>query len=201
MKKTIIDMVEEYARALISSLPSHFTYHNLNHTISVVEAVDIIADKDTFSAKEREILKIAAWFHDTGFVKTYRGHEQASIDIAKTFLKKHGFAKQDILAVSACIKATKITHEPKSLMEKAIRDADVCHLACDDYFNKLSLLKEEWEHVFQQKITDEKWFTENLNFLTNHRFETPYCKNNLKQKKQKNLFKNFQKVAGFKSQI
>lgn len=201
MKKTLIEEVEEYVRGLLLSLPDYLTYHNLNHTLEVVSAIKTISDNNTFSKKEQEILLISAWFHDTGFIKTYKGHEKESTRLAIDFLKQHGYDKEDIKLVKRCITATKISYKPQDMMEMAIRDADVCHLAGHDYFNKLSLLKQEWEYVFKKKITDQMWFSQNLNFLTNHQFQTPYCKNNLSQKKQENMFKNLQKVACYKVHI
>ncbi len=201
MEKNIVDLVETYVTELLVTLPPHYTYHNLNHTKEVVKAVSIISNNESFSLKEQEILKIAAWFHDTGFINAYKGHEDESVKIAKRFLKENDYQNEQILQVIDCILATKINHKPKNNLEKAIRDADVCHLGCDDYFSKLSLLKEEWEYVFQEKINDKKWYADNLNFLKNHQFQTHFCRHNFKQQKQKNLYKNFQKLAGLKGHI
>ena len=172
MKKEIKAEAEKYVRRLLKKLPSHLTYHNLNHTIQVVDSVTKICGNYHLSDDEKEVLILAAWFHDSGFIKTYKGHEKESKQIATTFLKAQNYPKEKIKMVVKCIDATKINYQPKNVLEKIIRDADLYHLATADYFQLLDALKKEWEFVFKTKITDEIWYVRNLNFLTNHRYHT-----------------------------
>ncbi len=207
MKKEIIAATEDYVRKLLKKLPAYLTYHNLHHTVEVVDSVVKIADSchliDSchLTDDEKEILILAAWFHDTGFVETYKGHEKVSKQIATTFLKSQKYPGEKIKMVRRCIDATKINYQPTNLLENIIRDADLYHLATADYFKKLASLKKEWEYVYKTKITDQSWYTKNLDFLTAHRYHTPYCQHQLKVQKQENVFKNLQKVATYKCSI
>ncbi|MCG8319430.1 MAG: HD domain-containing protein [Cytophagales bacterium] len=201
MKKEITAETENYVRKLLKKLPPYLTYHNINHTTRVVDSVITIACNCDLSEDEKEILVLSAWFHDTGFIKTYRGHEEESQQIASAFLALQNYPREKIKLVNRCIDATRISHHPKDLLEKIIRDADLYHLANSDYFTILENLKKEWEHVHRTRIKDEVWFVQNLNFLATHRYYTSYCQQHLKEKKQENLFKNLQKVATYKCSI
>ena len=201
MKKEITVETENYVRKLLKGLPAYLTYHNINHTIQVVDSVIKISCNYHLSDEENEILVLAAWFHDTGFIKTYKGHEKESKQIASAFLKLQNYPQDKIKMVTRYIHATRMNHQPKNVLEKIIRDADLYHLATPNYFQILDALKEEWEHVYKTKIKDELWYIQNLNFLTTHRYHTSYCQNQLKDKKQKNIFKNLQKVATYKCSI
>jgi len=53
-------------------------YHNAQHTRDVVSAVITICGQYKLSEKECFPIIAAAWFHDTGFVETYDGHEEKS---------------------------------------------------------------------------------------------------------------------------
>ena len=59
-------------------LPVQVVYHNFDHTLLVVEAVNEIALAENISESDKEILLIAAWFHDVGFVKNHKNHEEES---------------------------------------------------------------------------------------------------------------------------
>ena len=64
----IINEVSTYCKEiLISGKCASLPFHNLTHTMEVVDAVKKISEKEGISADEREILVIAAWFHDNGF--------------------------------------------------------------------------------------------------------------------------------------
>lgn len=66
-------------------LPHSFTYHNLSHTINVVKNADLIATETKLDKADKEILLIAAWFHDIGYIEGAEKHEQKSIAIATRF--------------------------------------------------------------------------------------------------------------------
>ena len=69
-----------------NSLPVEFVYHNFNHTMNVVNACSEIGTAENISEKDMEILIIAAWFHDTGFIKSHKKHEDHGKKIAEAYL-------------------------------------------------------------------------------------------------------------------
>ena len=60
----------------------------------------LIAETEKVSKKDVHILRLAIWLHDSGFTRTYKGHEEAGCDIAKEMLPSFRISMEDIEAVS-----------------------------------------------------------------------------------------------------
>jgi len=172
------------ARLLISKLPQDRLYHNLHHTINVIQGVLVIGRAEDINPEDMENLLLAGWFHDTGHVKIYEGHEWASADIARTYLTEQGFLKERIDVVERCILATQMPQEPSDLLEQIICDADMYHLAMPTYEQTQELLREEWSMVLGKEYTDEAWDAENRKFLKDHQYFTKYGREVLQPMKE-----------------
>lgn len=193
--KDIIINAEVTAREILQKgLSPKLTFHNLEHTQRVVTACQEIGESVCISDDEQEIILIAAWFHDTGYTKTYFGHEEASKMIALQFLMQYENDLQKIRQILTCIEATRKDITPKHITEKIICDADAFHLSSDRYFECLSLLRKEWELVLDSKVSDKQWYRQNLKFLQHHSYYTSYGKTVLERRKQKNLEENLRKI-------
>lgn len=57
------------------SLPPTLTYHSIQHTRDVLCELHTWTMEDEISLREREMLYIAAGFHDSGFLDSPDGHE------------------------------------------------------------------------------------------------------------------------------
>ncbi|GAB1405381.1 hypothetical protein DSECCO2_541440 [anaerobic digester metagenome] len=179
---------EAFVTKLLSeNTPPYLGYHNLNHTREVVENARQIARHENFNPDETRLLILAAWFHDTGYVTTYTGHEQESIVIATGFLKKKKADEATILAVANAIKATIYTQKPVSKVEKALRDADFMHLGKENYFEYAELIRKEWMDAGVKFVKKGEFEAESIDFFRNHEFYTDYCRRELTQIKAKNL--------------
>ena len=76
--------VEAYVNELLTKeYPDGLVYHNIDHTRRVVKQAEIIGMHENLNKEDMDIVKIAAWFHDVGYLKKYHGHEEISIQIAK----------------------------------------------------------------------------------------------------------------------
>ena len=85
----LIEEISDYITNLFDKqLPSLFVYHNLQHTEDVAGAAGEIAENSGLDQVKREMLLIAAWFHDTGYIESIENHEEKSVEIAEKFLKK-----------------------------------------------------------------------------------------------------------------
>lgn len=175
------------AQLLIDNLHKNLVFHNFHHTVYVVRGVRQISENLSLSDENKEILNLAAWFHDTGLIEVYLGHEEESKKIARRFLEENAYPEANILEVLACIDATKMPQEPQTLLEKVICDADMFHLALPEYFHLQRLLLEEFRLVMNKQCTDEEWANENLGFLNNHHFWTPYGQTVLQKGKDLNI--------------
>ena len=186
--ETLIKKAEDFVTKFLNdNLDSKFVYHNLAHTQRVVNKAKDLAKESNLSETEQHQLILAAWFHDTGFTKTIKGHEKESAKIAKAFLEENNGSEEDIKAISKIILATEMAYEPKTNLEGIIRDADCAHISSKNYDNYASLLRKEWELTLGKKIPKSEWIEENINFLTNHTFYSSLAASKWEGRKGKNL--------------
>lgn len=187
MDTIILEAQKHVIELLNKKLANGFLYHNLAHTQHVVEKTKELIEAEALSETHSSQLLLAAWFHDTGFIKGAKKHEEESVATAMTFLNETTVSKEDKTIISELILATKIDYTPKNLLEKVIRDADCSHLGSKNFSNFTPLLRKEWELTCDRTLTETEWLSENINFLTNHRFYTNHAASNWESQKGKNL--------------
>lgn len=190
MTTTMIKGVATYCTDLLTtSKCKELPFHNLQHTKEVVQNAKYLCAAMDINEKDSEILLVAAWFHDTGFSKTYKGHEDESKVIAQAFLKEQKVDNDFIEKVLNCIDATKMPQCPTTALAEVLCDADIFHISNSHFFYRKLLLRREWEVFCDNKVTDLEWHKLNLEFLKKHHFRTVYGKDILEQGKQENLHK------------
>ncbi|RKQ43352.1 HD domain-containing protein [Roseivirga pacifica] len=183
----MLEKVEQYCSTLLKGISiSKLPFHNIQHTESVISNVATICRSVSMSKDEMEPILLAAWFHDTGFIDSYKGHETRSCEIARNFLKKEGYKTQRLSIVISCIMATRLPQSPNNLEQGILCDADLFHLGCTDYFYWQTLLRKEWEVAMDKAFGDKEWYELNLEFLSSHKFQTPYGLNALNVIKRNN---------------
>ena len=173
MTSQIVKDTQKYVSELLkSTLTPDYLYHNLEHTLTAKEAVLVLANKYHLPEDESEVLALAALFHDTGFSKTYDGHEDVSIEIAKSYLEENNYPEEKIEKVVNCIEVTKMGVQPQNLSQKIIKDADFNNFGELSYHQKGDALRHEWEVFKNLKMTDNEWLENNYEFWSNHKFFT-----------------------------
>lgn len=186
----IAEAAEQYVAMLLTTkLDEKFVYHNIDHTKDVVKAVQLICEETDIEKHERNILKVAAWFHDTGYTKVIDQHEEESAGIAEEFLKGYDIDQDDIDIVKSCIMATRYPQYPVTDLQKILCDADLMHLSSKSFMEKSALLREEWKLSHEKTFTDSEWVELNIQFMNNHSYHTEYCKEKRIEKKNKNIQK------------
>jgi uncharacterized protein len=175
VRQEITDKVADHVVWLMGELlPSTLYFHNLSHTMDVVFAVSEIGEQLKLDESELNILKIAAWFHDCGYIYNYTGHEVISKIIAEIYLSQL-FAEKDFIGeVLACINVTKMPQKPKNILQQVICDADFYHFTLKDYGKKSQQLRKEWEIYLQKIYSDTDWNHLNSGVLQNHQYFTRY---------------------------
>ncbi|MCC9066567.1 Pycsar system effector family protein [Flavobacterium piscisymbiosum] len=185
----LVEQSEDFVSNLLKDkLSNLYSYHNFNHTLTVVNAVKELCKKEDVKGNEKDMLLVAAWFHDTGYIEGYENHEQESVKIATAFLKEKEQSDEFISTVSNLIMATVKEHIPKTHLEKIIKDADFAHLMGTEYTTTCELLRIELKNTWNLDFSNAEWAKENLNFLMNkHRFYTDYALRKWQPLKEKNL--------------
>jgi predicted metal-dependent HD superfamily phosphohydrolase len=186
---SLIEEAENFVCKLLKDkLSVLYFYHDCDHTLEVVSAVKELSKQEKVGPLENEILLVAAWFHDTGYISGCENHEKCSIEIVSKFLKEKGKSEEYIQKVSRIIEATIYDYVPQTLLEKIIRDADYFHFTKEDYPIKCKLLRKEWESTNKATYSDLEWAKENLKVLSQkHIYYTNYAITNWQTLKEKNI--------------
>lgn len=191
MSKSLIEDTQQFVFELFKNeLPSTFIYHNYIHTERVLKSTRELIENSDLTEKEAEILELTAMLHDVGYTQGCENHEEKSVRIASTFLKKKDVDEDTIAAVSDCIMATRFNVEPQTKLEKIIRDADASHFGKSYFSDTSELLRKELELQGRKNYTASEWRQENIEVFTKkHQFYTDYALKNWQIVKDKNLAK------------
>ncbi|MFZ1518715.1 MAG: Pycsar system effector family protein [Ignavibacteriaceae bacterium] len=166
-----------------------FTYHNLNHALEVVDNVVEIGKNSDLNESEINILKLAAIFHDVGWITDLNNHEKKSGEIASKFLSSYGLEQSEIMKVLDLIYITDLKMTPTTLPQMVLRDSDILHIGQKGFYSKSQLLRSE-KNVLKNKVFSElEWVESNLDFISSNNFYTEYAKANYEQKRLKNILK------------
>jgi len=165
----------------------HCIFHNYSHTKETVAAGKEIAAGLQVSNDELETVLLACWFHDLGLLYALENHEEKSAEEAEAFLKKNAVREGKIKAVKACILATRMPQRPAAILEKIVCDADISHLGKENYFEKNTLLRQEFELNQDRSYNDMEWWLLNKNFFQEHQYFTPYARQHYNSQKDLNL--------------
>lgn len=188
MKKDWTTLFNHVSKVLYEKLPKHLSYHNPEHTFSVIKFSEFLAMQEKISEADILLLKTAALYHDIGFIKGADAHELESERIAANELPSYGYTTEEIDIIIGLIEATSIPQQPKTLLEKIIADADLEYLGTDKFEAIGYTLYEELKH-FSPQLSLEKWNNMQIAFLQKHSYHTDYCLQNRAKKKELNLKK------------
>lgn len=167
------DAAVQYAiDRLEKELPIELCYHDIRHTVDeVMPAAMKLAQVYDVSTEERALLRVAAAFHDTGFIYNPVGHEVISARIAAQRLPNFGFNNRQIEQVMGIILSTRIPQSPNGLLEEIMADADLDILGREDFFEYNELLRCE-RLILGNWQSPCEWYEEQVGFLEKHRYFT-----------------------------
>ena len=156
---------------LENELDPRLGYHNITHTLDVLEQAEVLANQEKVTDKhDLLLLKTAAVFHDSGFLFVYKNHEEKGCEIAAESLR-NVFSKEDIKKICGMIMATKIPQTPNTLLEQIICDADLDYLGRNDFepisrnlykeFIVFKIIPEDiiWDHIQIKFFESHHYFT------------------------------------------
>jgi uncharacterized protein len=171
---------------LESELPDHLTYHSLDHILYVLKRAEYIANKEGIDKYNTFLIKVAALYHDMGFIISPENHEETSCELARNELPEYNLSKEDIEKICGMIMATKIPQNPQNDLEKVLADADLEYLSTKNFFPVSEKLFYELKH-FNNDLNREKWNQIQIKFISNHSYHTNYCKHYKEFRKKRNL--------------
>jgi predicted metal-dependent HD superfamily phosphohydrolase len=179
------------------NVAAHFVFHDLEHTVQTVAATRTIADGYQLSEKDMAIVQLATWFHDTGYAMGPDDHEERSCEYARQFLQEK-LQPEELAAVLACIRSTKVPQSPETLMAQIVCDADLSHLGMETYWERNSKLRQEFNTTRNILMNDLEWVEFEIDFMVSHEYHTDVARelfNKRKAKHVKQLIKQKQRLS------
>lgn len=184
----LLKEIEKYSSDLIKMKSSkNLVYHAIEHTWQIVKNAEIIGARENLNEEEMSILLTSAWFHDTGYIKKYQGHEEESITLATNFLNSKNVDKDIIDLVSDCILATTLPQKPSNKIAEVLCDADMMHLGIENYFEIAEKLRQELKKSGIRKLKKFEFEKESAIVFREHSYFTNYCQREITRTKEKNF--------------
>jgi uncharacterized protein len=157
---------------LEKELPAELTYHSLRHTRDeVLPAAHRLAEMTGVPEADVRLLETAAVYHDLGYTQQRQEHERMGAELVAQILPGFGFGPAQIAAIQGMIMATQLPQSPRTLLEQILADADLDVLGRDDFATRNRDLRDELATSGTQ-ISDERWYTSQLQMLENHHYWT-----------------------------
>lgn len=162
-------------------------YHNLDHTLLIVQKVNEIGKYYELPEKDLEDLFYAGWLHDVGYWDGIaEGHEQQGADLAQKCLTELGLEDERIQRIKSAILATKVPQKPKDLFETIICDSDLYHLSSNLFYEQTLLLRKEKEAALGKKIPLAEWLKGTREFMKSHHYHSEFALKNFQPGKERN---------------
>ncbi|PHI18725.1 phosphohydrolase [Lewinellaceae bacterium SD302] len=156
---------------LKKDLPRNLYYHSIEHTLDVLERVESLAVAEGVGTAEIILLKVAACYHDAGFLINNRNHEKLGCRIVREHLPEYRFSSEQIKTICGMIMSTKIPQSPRNHLEEIICDSDLDYLGREDFASIGQRLFRELK-AYNVLQTEEEWDRLQINFLTAHSYWT-----------------------------
>ncbi|WP_443939343.1 Pycsar system effector family protein [Pedobacter sp. MW01-1-1] len=170
-------------------------YHNLDHTIGVLNAAKQIANHYQLNEEDFFCVVVAAYFHDTGYFQDPFNHEEKGAALADAFLQERGLNEAIRGKVKQAILSTKLPQQPKTLIDKIICDADLFHLGLPDFRKKSKRMHQEKSLLYQTEKSKVECKGQDIQFMEQQHYHTDYAQLLLNDQKQKNIEKLKSKLS------
>jgi uncharacterized protein len=192
-----LELKSKILTMLHSGLDPRLTYHSPAHTEDVLQQVERIALAENITETRLTMLmRIAALFHDTGFLRTYKEHEQMSCVVLGEVVDTCQFEDDEMKIINGMIMATRIPQSPVTLPEMIICDADLDYLGRNDFGVISNALKDEFL-AFNVIKSEEEWDQLQVKFFESHQYFTPSSRRDRYPVKQDHLKRLKQKIERY----
>lgn len=188
---------EKHIKALLEAEMPKLPYHNIEHIYDVLNSAMVIAASEHIDDDQVKLLRLAALFHDAGFIHSAKDHEAKSAEMARNVLPSFGLTPDHIEVISKMILATRLPQSPTILLEKILCDADLDYLGRTDFYNIGNKLFAELQAQGAVE-TEREWNLVQKTFLESHKYHTDFSKANRESFKQERLQEIGSRIKGIK---
>jgi predicted metal-dependent HD superfamily phosphohydrolase len=155
---------------LESQLAGVYAYHNLSHTEDVLKVAAEIGLLEGLPEESLWIVKIAALFHDSGFLIQREHHEESSCQIFLGAAEESDLHDIDRDRICQAIMSTRMPQSPVDIVDKVLCDADLDYLGREDYIPISECLFQELHDL--DGIAKSQWNAIQIAFLKDHVYHT-----------------------------
>jgi hypothetical protein len=148
-----------------------YLYHDCRHTEDVIRQVQEIGYRENVNQHEIALLKLAALYHDLGFLVQRANHESAGVELFLQEAIDSEISEEEKQTVASLIMVTKIPQQPKTLLESIICDADLDYLGREDFPSIAEFLYLELKACGEMNDR-ARWNEIQLSFLGAHQYHT-----------------------------
>lgn len=181
MKELVINLLKD-------NIPENFYHYNYLHTLYVHDTALEIGRNEKCTAEELDLISAAAFRHDTGYIKTYKNHEEESSTLARQYLPEYGYSALEIDTVFGMIMDTKIPQSLKNKLEEIMVDAELEYKGTKSFDSTVDDLFKELKSI-NPDLKEKKWTDIQISFLQSHHYFTRFCVENKEPVKQEYLNK------------
>ncbi|MDB5120455.1 MAG: hypothetical protein JWN56_1673 [Sphingobacteriales bacterium] len=168
----VIKEASEYIFNLFKEkLPGEYVYHNYKHTLETVKGCKKLCETYNLTSRDYEVLLLAAWFHDIGYIESADNHEEIGARFMKEYLNDR-YTLEDIKEIETLILSTKHSNEPDGTLQEILHDADFINLGTELFNHRAELLRIEWEQTQAKKYSELEWAEIQLKFLIETKYKT-----------------------------
>lgn len=152
-------------------LDVHLFFHDIRHTLDVLEQAVAIGAREEVTAEELCLLKIAALYHDYGYIRGRKEHEENSVCLFLRDASDYHLTSEQKQRIVSCIRATNFFRKPEGLLEKIIADANLDYLGREDFM-------QHDQTIYLEYLSDgdvlcrKDWYERLIKFLNSHQFYT-----------------------------
>jgi adenylate cyclase len=170
----LLEKIKHRVFLRMKDLDQRLHYHTIWHTSDVLLQAERIAQSEGID-NERDLLllKIAALYHDTGFLTSYLNHEEFGCQIFMEDAEQLAYELtiNEKERICQLIIVTKTPQEPQNHLEQIICDADLDYLGRDDFW---LIGKKLYSELYGYGIIHDEhdWNMLQLSFLGKHHYWT-----------------------------
>ncbi len=183
----VVKKARKYVFALHNEHVSTDRYfHTYTRSFEVVKACKELARALALPDEACEVLFLAAWFVDSGYVGINQEPEQTSVDIARTFMQEYDYPAAKTEQVIRAIQSVQDNEPPQNLLTEILNDAYWLYLAQRNYGRQAELIRAEQERMAGQPFSDEQWIILCLSDFAQHPFYTEFAQREYSRQRSEN---------------
>jgi class 3 adenylate cyclase/ligand-binding sensor domain-containing protein len=165
------DMEENVFQRLENDLPKNLYFHNLKHTIALCANVELLGRAENLSDEEMLIIRTAAVFLDSGYLREYRRNEDYRCEFARDILPRFNYSEQQTLKICHLLSVSFEKMEPTNKLEKILFDSYYDFLGRVDLPEAARALFNE-QREYGMAENEKEWMNKFISFIETHEFYT-----------------------------